>query len=946
LGLWLATNNAFSKVEIESPITFWDTYNGIASTIEDCIIFENKIYISNINGIQYLDSGTFVTVESIYNSQGWKFLNYLRDEDTVLLYGNGVGVFEFDGINNKSLIAGTNFRSISKSNFYNNIIYFGHDNGFVILSENNLKYGLSCTTKSYNYINFSKTFEYQADFISEDGFGNIWVFSDYEGIFKITPGNKINPDLLNFHPDSLDITKFDESSGIPSIVDCKIYYIDEELIVTSTKGICKFDYENQKFIPFSKFNGRYTNENFKIRFYEKDISGKIWIGYEVGQNANIDVITYQNDLFTIDSTSLCRLPDMKLTEIFFEPGNKYILISGSEGLFKIDSNYVKSGELNPKVFIRKITLNKDSIIFWGHPQSSEIEYNFDYDFNNITFAFASPFYTKENENEYSYFLEGFDNDWSEWTLKTEKEYTNLFEGTYIFKVKSKNIYENESLIKEFKFHIKPPVSRTFVAYLIYIILSVFFIIGIIKLYTRRLIHEKLKLENIVNERTKEISAKNIELQNQKEEILAQSEELEQINMELEKLSIVASETDNAIIIADRNGKFEWINNGFTRLYGYNFEEFTQKFQNVIDATTNNEFGNLFKRCLSEKKSISYESFIITKSGEKIWAQSTITPIVNSNGEISKLIIIDTDISKLKAAEMEITQKNEEITVQKEILEGQNEEITSQRDELEEKNEKIILQTDLIKGSIRYAKTIQLAILPEKEEISKYFDNFIIYRPKDIVSGDFYWFTKIDNYYFVAAVDCTGHGVPGAFMSMIGSRLLNEIVNQKHIYSTKDILNEMNISIIKTLNQVKTENKDGMDICLVKIEDLSENKRIISFTGTKLDLFYYSFTEKAISRIKGDRKTIGGVFLNHSKIVFTNKEIILNTNDIIYLLTDGFVDQNNLQRKRFGTILLMNVLEKNATKLLNLQKEELEKELDNWQNGVDQRDDITVLGLKM
>ncbi len=274
---------------------------------------------------------------------------------------------------------------------------------------------------------------------------------------------------------------------------------------------------------------------------------------------------------------------------------------------------------------------------------------------------------------------------------------------------------------------------------------------------------------------------------QKEEIMVQSEQLAQTNQELEKYSIAASETDNAILIMDQNGNFEWINNGFTKLYGYTFQEFVvDKGNNILNVSSNTEMGEVLKGIRQNKKSIRYESFTTTKTGRKIWVQTTITPILDKNDEVKKLIAIDSDITELKQAEEAIRQ--------------QKEEILSQRDELEIQKERIEYHHENIKSSIRYALTIQQAFLSVDKNVKTEFSYFVLHRPKDIVSGDFYWFSKIRNKptgekcIVAAVVDCTGHGVPGAFMSMLGNLMLNEIVDQKNQTDPAIILEMMNIGV--------------------------------------------------------------------------------------------------------------------------------------------------------
>ncbi len=286
------------------------------------------------------------------------------------------------------------------------------------------------------------------------------------------------------------------------------------------------------------------------------------------------------------------------------------------------------------------------------------------------------------------------------------------------------------------------------------------------------------------------------------------------------------------------------------------------------------------------------------------------------------------------------------------VELQKEEIAAQRDDLENQNHKIEMQNEQIKSSIRYAQTIQNAILPIDESMYEVFDFFTIFRPKDIVSGDFYWFSKVpqlnekSDKIFIAAVDCTGHGVPGAFMSMIGSRLLNEIVNEKRIFSPSEILDQLNKGVRMALKQEKTENNEGMDVCLCLIEKQENKKSKVIFAGAKRPLFYFKQETSEISTLKGDRKSIGGIKSKMEKVPFTNKELMLKPGDLIYLTSDGIIDQNSPERIRFGSIRFIDTIRQNVGLSMTLQKEQIEKALDEYQQNAEQRDDITVIGVKL
>lgn len=261
-------------------------------------------------------------------------------------------------------------------------------------------------------------------------------------------------------------------------------------------------------------------------------------------------------------------------------------------------------------------------------------------------------------------------------------------------------------------------------------------------------------------------------------------------------------------------------------------------------------------------------------------------------------------------------------------------IVSQRDKLELQNKKI-------NASIQYAQTIQRAILPIKNQLANLFESFIIFKPKDVVSGDFYWFAKIENMAFLAAVDCTGHGVPGAFMSMIGNSLLNEIVLEKKEKEPAKILSLLNEKIVSALRQDETENADGMDVCFISI-DLNTKK--ITFSGAKRPLFIYKDNE--LSEIKGDRLSIGGKKRIGNKDGFNNHVIDSKPGDIIYLSSDGLTDQNNPDRKRFGSSKLKEIILNNITSSMTEQKEIIENELNNFQKEEEQRDDITLIGIKI
>ncbi|MCS6989758.1 MAG: SpoIIE family protein phosphatase [Chloroherpetonaceae bacterium] len=246
----------------------------------------------------------------------------------------------------------------------------------------------------------------------------------------------------------------------------------------------------------------------------------------------------------------------------------------------------------------------------------------------------------------------------------------------------------------------------------------------------------------------------------------------------------------------------------------------------------------------------------------------------------------------------------------------------------------------ITASIAYAQKIQQAILPSAEKISAAFPrHFIIYKPKDIVSGDFYWFHDLGDSRIVAVCDCTGHGVPGAFMSMIGNALLNQIVIEKGFTAPSVILEELHKSIRAALKQSdnpSVELQDGMDVCLARIE----SDKII-FAGAKRPL--YAVQNDELIELKGDRYSIGGR-QRETERKFAQRELPLETTTTLYLTTDGYIDQANSQRESFGSKRFKDLLKAISSLDVEEQKTKLDSELSLHQQNEAQRDDITLMGI--
>lgn len=255
--------------------------------------------------------------------------------------------------------------------------------------------------------------------------------------------------------------------------------------------------------------------------------------------------------------------------------------------------------------------------------------------------------------------------------------------------------------------------------------------------------------------------------------------------------------------------------------------------------------------------------------------------------------------------------------------------------LEEKNREI---TD----SINYAQKIQAALIPSEQEFTALFrEAFVFFKPKDIVSGDFYWVTRRENKIYYATADCTGHGVPGGFMTMLGMSFLDELINEKHITKPAQVLDALRERLIHTLKQtgMAGESKDGMDIVLCCL-DLESNT--LDFAGANNSL--YLLRDGAIAEYKGDKQPCG---FYHELKPFTDHQVQVQPGDYVYTFTDGYADQfGGLKGKKFKYRHLLEELLAGHHMAPAQQKAGLEKIFNEWRLPLEQVDDVLLIGVKI
>jgi serine phosphatase RsbU (regulator of sigma subunit) len=351
---------------------------------------------------------------------------------------------------------------------------------------------------------------------------------------------------------------------------------------------------------------------------------------------------------------------------------------------------------------------------------------------------------------------------------------------------------------------------------------------------------------------------------------------------------------------------------YTVIKDFNSE--TQSQLGDIEAKYENEKIEKELTILAKEKEI--EKIEVRKKEEEVLHQKIITYILTGGFFIILVFAV------LLFKQMQAKKKTNQ------LLALQNEEINQKNIE--------------ITNSISYAKTIQQAVLSSFSKIQhKLPEHFVLFKPKDIISGDFYWAGQKGNKIFIAAADCTGHGVPGAFMSILGMSLLNEIFNEKITVSPAEILNRLREKVITALSQKGNfnETKDGMDIALCSV-DLDNG--MLEYAGANNPL--YLFKNHTLMEIDSDSMPIAIYDIMDS---FTNHQIVINQGDCLYIFSDGYMDQiGGPDRKKFKYKRFKELLSFLHDKPMEEQRNILKQTFDEWRGDMEQLDDVLVIGIKI
>ncbi|MBL4709244.1 MAG: PAS domain S-box protein [Flavobacteriales bacterium] len=404
---------------------------------------------------------------------------------------------------------------------------------------------------------------------------------------------------------------------------------------------------------------------------------------------------------------------------------------------------------------------------------------------------------------------------------------------------------------------------------------------------------------------------------------------------------------DAIYMSTVEGDFIDINPSGLALFGYTIEDL--KELKVKDLYVNKADRERLKEKLSKEGQVSDYEILLQKKDNKSSVNCLLSSMLIYD-EIGKIIGyqgIIRDITEKKNAEQalfkslaDLDQANKELLLLNATLEDK---VRERTDELLREKEMAEVNNKEINESIQYAKRIQASILPPLQRLKDGFlESFVYYEPKDVVSGDFYWYEKIRNKPLFAVVDCTGHGVPGAFMSLIGYTQLNEIVNQQSITDPGVILRELDKRVRVALHQnsmTERNSKDGMELGLIHVDYTQQR---LEFAGAMRPLYLIRSGELHI--YKGNKFSIGGVSRREKE--FTTTRIKFQKGDCFYLFSDGYPDQfGGANGKKFMTRNVGEMLRDIAHLSMIEQQKVIKHTIQDWMSNEDQVDDILIAGVK-
>lgn len=518
-NLWLCLNNGITKIEYHSPFSFFDERANLPGMVFSVVRHQGKLYAGTENGLFVLESSKLFRPIPGISSNCWSLVSTNDD----LLAASSNGVFE---VKEDKCIPITSDRSqvLLASQRFPNHLWCGTSNGLKILKKENNHWQeeLQLPHLDQGIIN-----------IQEEKNSNLWLVTSADKVLKINfPGDNFSTPV---------ITGFTSAQGLPP-GRVHIGFAADHMIFATENGLFQFDHNQQQFIPDpvagDDFKGGDSGKSV-FRIYP-DLANNIWLHSD---SSNFQALYQKGGGYRIYHEPFRRLSTIQVNFIYPDPNQKETWFARLDGLYCYNSSSLKDYENKYQTLIRQVLVNKNELY---NDQKINLENfkqsipNLEYENRNLQFNVAATFFTNESATQYSYWMEGYDKDWSPWTKNNEVNYTNLDAGDYTFHVRAKNTYDYNGQEDIYQFRILSPWYQTPLAYILYG--AGLFLLGFlsIKLRSVKLERDKKKLEKIIEERTKEIREKNIQLELQTDQLQDQSEKLRDQSEKLKEMDKVKS----------------------------------------------------------------------------------------------------------------------------------------------------------------------------------------------------------------------------------------------------------------------------------------------------------------------------------------------------------------------------------------------------------------------
>lgn len=919
-NLWLGTSKGISFINFSSFFYRFDKNSGIEAMIFYSYIFKNFLIVSTSESILIYDlskGNNYVP----YKKFDYKYFNSfteLKIDDKKYLVAAGYGKYTIfdDKMNvvfehkagNVNWVLNTGYDSTS---FYH-IDYQGGlkktnvkiINGKVTVEEKNIFPSLQF---AFRHIYVDK---YNDLWLS---MGNILFCVDYK---KDAKGKNIYNILLydfNKNKPNTNIKMFlEQDNKFFILTDSEEYYIDQKPIKSKTDTFRQVNLElAPDLVNYLKLDDKlYLLQSSKILV--KDSS--------------------QN---TIDSLNLSELCNINMSNILFY--KDYIFFNSNNTIFctKKDFNNTKSNSLKSQIIFPYFTENDQVFPIFDNNDNKIIIKRKIHRKSELKFYFFVKPVVVQN---YSYYYKLDESDiWQQLKIN-EIEFRHIESGKHQLQIK---VFDGRKFIYSpiIEFSVKPSILLTIWAFVLYLLLLGVLIFIVNRLVTRRIRNRQLYLEKVIEKRAQQIAEQQSELlaqselvEHHRERLESETKKLKLTLFELTQMSLAAQNTEDAILILDKKGRFEWWNRSFANLFVYKFEKYKdlpqREFQRKIRPDIYKQIKNFDDINMG---AIHYNSHEIFENNEEIWYKTKITQIV-LEGEIVGYLVIDSNLTAYKILEEELFNQKEINLLLKEkinLLKAEN--------SLQKENSNRLKHFDDI--NLEYSSYLKKNLTPNKILKSSFTKFFILDKPQNKVSGDFVWGKKFGNTVYIALGDASGHKTRGTIMSSISYIMLNKIVTSNTL-KPSEILETLNKDLF---NFFKSNNisRDTLFLSIVKIE--LEKKRLI-FSGARIPLIVVKMKKlSSIYKLDSKHVTLG----IKKGIVFDDEQINIEKNDRIYLYSDGWPNQlGALGLKKYShnriIYFLQNVQELN----FEIHHKLISEEIFHWKKNFEQIDDIMVLGIEI